>query len=34
VKCAARLEQSGIDRDRRAAGLGERQRAALIDALN
>ena len=34
VKAAALLEQAGIDPDRRAAGLGERQRAALIDALN
>jgi len=28
------LEQTGIDPDRRAAGLGDRQRSALIDALN
>jgi hypothetical protein len=34
VKVAALLEQTGIDPDRRAAGLGDRQRAALIDALN
>jgi hypothetical protein len=34
VKVAALLEQTGIDVDRRAAGLGEKQRAALIDALN
>ncbi len=34
VKAAALLEQAGIDPDRRAAGLGERQRSALIDALN
>jgi hypothetical protein len=34
VKVAALLEQTGIDADRRAAGLGEKQRAALIDALN
>ena len=33
VKVAALLEQAGIDPDRRAAGIGERQRAALIDAL-
>ncbi|HKS45239.1 MAG TPA: integration host factor, actinobacterial type [Amycolatopsis sp.] len=33
VKVAALLEQTGIDPDRRAAGLGERQREALIDAL-
>ena len=33
VKVAALLEQAGIDPDRRAAGLGERQREALIDAL-
>lgn len=33
VKVAALLEQAGIDPDRRAAGLGERQRAALLDAL-
>lgn len=34
VKAAALLEQAGIDPDRRAAGLGERQRSALIDALS
>jgi hypothetical protein len=34
VKAAALLEQAGIDPDRRAAGLGDRQRSALIDALN
>ena len=34
VKAAALLEAAGIDPDRRAAGLGDRQRAALIDALN
>lgn len=33
VKAAALLEKAGIDPDRRAAGLGDRQRAALIDAL-
>jgi hypothetical protein len=33
VKAAALLEQAGIDPDRRAAGLGDRQRSALIDAL-
>ncbi|MCU1679849.1 MAG: hypothetical protein JWQ81_588 [Amycolatopsis sp.] len=33
VKVAALLEQAGIDPDRRAAGLGERQREALLDAL-
>ncbi|AIJ26290.1 MULTISPECIES: integration host factor, actinobacterial type [Amycolatopsis] len=33
VKVAALLEKAGIDPDRRAGGLGERQRAALIDAL-
>ncbi|TCP56509.1 hypothetical protein EV191_101452 [Tamaricihabitans halophyticus] len=33
VKVAALLEQTGIDPDRRAAGLGERQREALIQAL-
>lgn len=33
VKVAALLEQAGIDPDRRAAGLGERQREALINAL-
>jgi hypothetical protein len=34
VKVAALLEQAGVDPDRRAAGLGDRQRTALIDALN
>lgn len=34
VKAAALLEQAGIDPDRRAAGLGDRQRSALIDALS
>jgi transposase len=34
VKAAALLEQAGIDPNKRVAGLGERQRAALIDALN
>lgn len=33
VKVAALLEQAGIDPDRRAAGLGDRQREALLDAL-
>ncbi len=33
VKVANLLEQAGIDPDRRAAGLGDRQRSALIDAL-
>lgn len=33
VKVAALLEQAGIDKDRRAAGLGDRQREALLDAL-
>ena len=33
VKVAALLEQTGIDPDRRAAGLGDRQREALIAAL-
>ncbi|GAA1236519.1 integration host factor, actinobacterial type [Prauserella halophila] len=33
VKVAALLEQAGIDPDRRAAGLGDRQREALISAL-
>ncbi|GAB3498409.1 MULTISPECIES: integration host factor, actinobacterial type [Amycolatopsis] len=33
VKVAALLEETGIDPDRRAAGLGERQREALIAAL-
>lgn len=34
VKVAALLEQAGIDANRRAAGLGDRQRSALLDALN
>lgn len=33
VKVSALLEQAGIDPDRRAAGLGDRQREALIEAL-
>lgn len=33
VKVAGLLEQAGIDPDRRAAGLGDRQREALISAL-
>ena len=33
VKVAAIMEQAGIDPDRRAAGLGERQRKALLEAL-
>ncbi|WP_026360732.1 integration host factor, actinobacterial type [Amycolatopsis nigrescens] len=33
VKVAALLEEAGIDPDRRAAGLGDRQREALIAAL-
>lgn len=33
VKAAALLEQAGIDPSRRAKGLGDRQRAQLIDAL-
>ncbi|AUS80373.1 integration host factor [Actinoalloteichus sp. AHMU CJ021] len=32
-RAAAVLEQAGIDTSRRAAGLGDRQRQALIDAL-
>lgn len=34
VKVAGIMEQAGIDPDRRAAGLGERQRQALLDALD
>ena len=34
VKAAALLEQAGIDPDRRAKGLGDRQRSALISALS
>jgi transposase len=34
VKAAALLEQAGIDPDRRAAGLCDRQRATLIAALD
>jgi len=33
VKVAALLDEAGIDPDRRAAGLGERQREALIAKL-
>ena len=33
AKVSALLEQTGIDPSRRAAGLGDRQRQALIDAL-
>lgn len=33
VKVAALMEQAGIDPDRRAAGLGDRQRETLINAL-
>lgn len=33
VKVAALLEKAGIDPDRRAAGLGDRQREALLEAL-
>ena len=33
AKVSQLLEQTGIDASRRAAGLGERQRQALIDAL-
>lgn len=33
VKVAALMEKAGIDADRRAAGLGERQREALLNAL-
>ena len=33
AKVSALLEQTGIDASRRAAGLGDRQRQALIDAL-
>ncbi|MDV6014334.1 integration host factor, actinobacterial type [Haloechinothrix sp. LS1_15] len=33
VKVANLMEQIGIDPDRRAAGLGERQREALVEAL-
>jgi len=33
VKVAALMEQAGIDKDRRAAGLGARQREALLAAL-
>jgi len=34
VKAAALLEQAKIDPDKRAGGLGDKQRTALIDALN
>ena len=33
VKAAALLEQAKIDPDKRAGGLGDKQRTALIDAL-
>jgi hypothetical protein len=33
VKVATLLEKAGIDIERRAAGLGDRQRGALLDAL-
>ena len=33
VKVAKLLDEAGIDPDRRAAGLGDRQRSALIEAL-
>lgn len=33
VKATALLEQAGIDPDRRAGGLGERQRETLLNAL-
>jgi len=33
VKVNALLEETGIDPDRRAAGLGDRQRSALIEAM-
>lgn len=33
VKVAKLLEETGIDADRRAAGLGDRQRQALLDAI-
>lgn len=33
VKVAKLLEETGIDVDRRAAGLGDRQRQALLDAI-
>lgn len=33
AKVTALLEQTGIDEGRRAAGLGDRQRQALLDAL-
>ncbi|WP_028933214.1 integration host factor, actinobacterial type [Pseudonocardia spinosispora] len=33
AKVTALMEQTGIDASRRAAGLGERQRQALLDAL-
>ncbi len=34
AKTAALMEEIGIDEKRRLAGLGERQRAALIEALD
>ena len=33
AKVSALLEQTGIDASRRAAGLGDRQKQALLDAL-
>jgi S13-like protein len=33
VKVATLMEKAGIDVDRRAAGLGDRQKGALLDAL-
>ena len=33
VKVQGLMEQAGIDPDRRAAGLGDRQRKALLEAL-
>ena len=33
AKVSALLQQTGIDASRRAAGLGDRQRQALLDAL-
>ena len=34
AKVSALLEQTGIDASRRAAGLGDRQKQALLDALS
>lgn len=34
VKINSLLEEAGIDANRRVAGLGEKQRQALLDALN